>query len=100
MEVMADSKEYTYIDFDSVGQAELLGLSIDLKEGMCINIPSAVIVRCAKGELTSLLHDRLTLVDMKNFIFKIQINWGVTLTHNVEDDTYTMYKKEKNPTLR
>ena len=75
-------------------QIELYIIANNLKPGKAINLHHTDIVECVRREQPSLLFSSVpTLKDIDNFIKKISENWEIEMTHNLFENTWTMYKR-------
>jgi hypothetical protein len=75
-------------------QSALLQQVISLPKGMAINISKEVIWQAAREEFTGLDYMcGVTRKDVSDFIKKIEKNWDIHITENMEQRTYTIIKE-------
>lgn len=73
-------------------QAELLVLSMSLKEGQAVNISEEDIREAVRGGMSSIF-DSVRDSDIKDFIETISNNWSVEMRHDRINKQWTMFKK-------
>lgn len=60
-----------------IGQMQLLQINMRMKLNDCLILDREDLVKCAEDNLTSLLFDRVRESDIKEFLSKIRLNWGL-----------------------
>ena len=71
---------------------KLMLLSQELLPGKSITIPRDWMMQAVRRTLSSLLFDNVRDSDIKEFIQKIEQNWEIEITENMETGNYTMHK--------